>query len=337
MGAAGDVDPTGRVVAVGFADGIVRVLRLAEITPGDSGGYMLFKRKMVFKLHIAPVVDIAFSNMNKLFATTDLDGLVFFFDTRATLGANNSWTPLKFVNMRGVADAQGRQLPQANLGSGAIVCERLSWRPPVAGADDPDAATDSVLCSCNDGVVRELNVQDLLVSLSDLRLTLEQVTYQTMLPTRERIVRLAVPADKATTSTAALLPSPSKSGLKEEAEDSAAVATQYVSLRATVAMYGEDVAHKGLIAGATWAGKAQLAHCLRTDDVVEAELALGTYAADGKDYAKTPSPSCIRSSRSRQFVLVGAADGSVTVRPSQYPKVFFRFVGHNGTPADANL
>jgi len=36
-------------------------------------------------------------------------------------------------------------------------------------------------------------------------------------------------------------------------------------------------------------------------------------------------------------LLVGAADGSVTVRPSQYPKVFFRFVGHNGAPGGASV
>ena len=165
------VDPTGRLVAVGFADGIVRVLRLAELSAG--GGYLMFRRKMVFKPHNAAVLDLAFSEMNRLFCTTGADGLVFFFDTRATLGANNSWTPLKFVKLAPVADTQGLTLP-VNLGNATIFCDRFSWRPVDPHLNDKGVDPDSVLCSCNDGVVREMFVKDLVMSMADLRLTLEQ-------------------------------------------------------------------------------------------------------------------------------------------------------------------
>ena len=330
-----NVDPTGRSVAVGFADGIVRVLRLTEVTAG--GGYLLFRRNMVFKPHNAAVLDIAFSHMSRLLATTGADGLVFVFDTRATLGAGNSWTPLKFVKMGPVGDAQGRALP-VNMGSGLVVCDRLSWKPSnhsVDGVDDPVSDVDSVLCSCNDGVVRELFVQDLVMPVESLRLTLEQASYQTTLPLAERIVRVAVPLT-ATPSVPALLSS-SKGQLtamvESETDPVAANKTtnQYLSAKTTLAVYDENAAYDGMIVGLAQGGKMQLARCPKIDDVVEAELAVGVYAGDGKEYAKTPQTTAIRASHSRHFVVVGAADGSVTVRPSQYPRVFVRFVGHNGS------
>ena len=124
------VDPTARTVVVGFQDGIIRVLKLVEKSKGEP--YNGFKRKMVFKPHNSPILDLSFSPNSPIFASTSGDGTVFFFDTRSKFSKNNSWIPLKFVRILPIIDGiNGAQIPDPtpmSTNASKIVCEKLSWR-----------------------------------------------------------------------------------------------------------------------------------------------------------------------------------------------------------------
>ena len=124
------VDPTARTVVVGFQDGIIRVLKVVEKSKGEP--YNGFKRKMVFKPHNSPILDLSFSPNSPILASTSGDGTVFFFDTRSKFSKNNSWIPLKFVRILPIIDGiNGAQLPDPtpmSTHASKIVCEKLSWR-----------------------------------------------------------------------------------------------------------------------------------------------------------------------------------------------------------------
>ena len=173
------------------------MLKLVEYEAG--GGYRDFRRKMVFKPHNVPVIDINFSEINPLFATAAEDGTVFFFDIRAKFSINNSWIPLKFVRIDAVTDIQIKilhaQLSSAsnnnnnnninnnsNSHDSIILCERISWKS--------DGDKDIAICSCSDGVIREFEVQGLVKSEEDLSVTVDLHTYETVLPLTERILRV---------------------------------------------------------------------------------------------------------------------------------------------------
>lgn len=145
------VDPSGRSIAVGFADGIIRVLKIIEYDIGQ--GYKNFRRRMVFKPHNASVIDVAFSELSPLFTSCGADGTVFFFDTRSAFARNKQFIPLKFIRFSPVIDLQGKSLPPPLPGQfpgqvSVILCEKLIWR--ISGRED------SLACVCSDGVLREV-------------------------------------------------------------------------------------------------------------------------------------------------------------------------------------
>ena len=157
----------------------------------------------------------------------------------------------------------------------------------------------------------------------------------------ERIVRVGVPVPAGAgdgkgnaASTVSLTTKTTKGGASGGAEGSegAEPVIQYVSVKTTLAIFNENfVQNEGMLLGGVWGGKTLLAQCKSSDDVIDSELAMGVYSLDGKDAAKTPLPTCARVSNSREFFVVGTNDGTVTIRPSKFPKVFVRFVGHNGS------
>ena len=165
---------------------MIRVLRLVEIELG--GGYKDFRRKMVFKPHNAGILDLSFSELNPLFATTGGDGTVFFFDIRSNLSVNNQWIPLKFIRILPVSDSS-RELPHTTLTTNTnnlIICERLSWKILTENAGNKDI----IMCSCSDGILREFDVLTLVQKEEELTATIELPTYETFLPIIERIFRV---------------------------------------------------------------------------------------------------------------------------------------------------
>jgi WD40 repeat protein len=146
------VDLSGYSVAVGFADGIVRVLTIAYDT---FGTFAQLKRKFVCKPHNAPVVDICFSNNGNYVATAGKDGIVFFLkcanNSHKTHAAGSiSWTPLKFVTVASPLLATTHQLSQQQIlaGKGPFYAEAVSW----------NMADDAVLMSCSDSMLRQVSL-----------------------------------------------------------------------------------------------------------------------------------------------------------------------------------
>jgi WD40 repeat protein len=239
------VDPTARTVVVGFQDGIIRVLKLVEKAKGEP--YSGFRRKMVFKPHNSPILDISFSPFSPTLASTSADGTVFFFDTRSKFSSNNSWIPLKFVRILPLVDGKnGAQNPgPAPLSShpAKIVCEKLTWRMNYkkqdayhdkshiddagdghgngdGNGDDNNVDSNEIkdnnsnntvintnkdgnnngegvgdvtaVCVCSDGIIREYSLSTIIKDHHELSLTVELSTYETVVRTVERTIRLPV-------------------------------------------------------------------------------------------------------------------------------------------------
>jgi WD40 repeat protein len=92
------LDPSGRTIIAGFADGTVRVLGLAE--GNDSKDRIVFIRKMVCKPHNSAVVDLSFNGSGTILATTGKDGIVFFLRCLSPSGNElRVYWPLKFVTI----------------------------------------------------------------------------------------------------------------------------------------------------------------------------------------------------------------------------------------------
>ena len=240
------VDPTARTVVVGFQNGIIRVLKLVEKAKGEP--YNGFRRKMVFKPHNSPILDISFSPFSPTLASTSADGTVFFFDTRSQFSSNNSWIPLKFVRILPLVDGKnGAQNPgpaPMSFHPPKIVCERLTWRMNYKRNDDNhgDAHNDdtgdghgnnngddkngdsdeikknnsnntirntnndnnnnnnagecvgdvTAVCVCSDGIIREYSLSTIIKDQHELSLTVELSTYETVVRSVERTIRLPV-------------------------------------------------------------------------------------------------------------------------------------------------
>jgi WD40 repeat protein len=155
---------------------------------------------MVFKPHNATVLDISFCPTCPLFATTGADGTVFFFDTNSGL-RGSSWAPLKFVRIAPPMDVPGRTLPPTAPSTNKIVCEKISWRltSDISSVSNDSTIeiiagtgteTDTAVCCCSDGVMREFSVGHLVTRTPDSREISELSTYETTVSTVERVVRV---------------------------------------------------------------------------------------------------------------------------------------------------
>jgi WD40 repeat protein len=113
----------------------------------DEDGNLKFKRKMAFKPHTGAITELSFAETSHILATAGVDGIVFFFDCRDNNGPDNSWTPLRFARMNIHAKS-----PDPILAEKVIVAEKMSWCP----------TSDVVLCSCSDGVLREVDVYNMV-------------------------------------------------------------------------------------------------------------------------------------------------------------------------------
>lgn len=100
------LDADGHSFLVGFADGVVRMLKLAISEEDET----IVTRTMVMKPHNAPVTDLSFDTSRNVLATSGKDGIVFFFNCTEFNGPKKSWTPLCFVTI-----APGQQQLSSSL------------------------------------------------------------------------------------------------------------------------------------------------------------------------------------------------------------------------------
>ena len=360
------LDPSGKMVAVGFADGVVRVLSLGQedVDHSSKNHQLSFLRKMVFKPHNAPVMDISFSSDGNLLATSGSDGIVFFFQCVPVVDAATQWTPIRFVTM----------LPDPNgITKNPVSCKSISW----------SADGFYVLCVCTDGVLREVELKSLrsLIGQAVAGEVQEITSFEADFPIRDVNTRVPLPVNTMVKSgTAATLSISSPSKLESQASaismgsplkggDSAANLSANNSVSSgnnetrpnTASTLGESVgtATTAMTASASVPAKINAAiHTINRDvsGVITAaslsqknytfegdqfeelpfrELANGLYTTEGKDQLKNPLATSFRYSRSKRFLVCGLSDGSVTLRPSEYLEVFARAAVHtavgNGT------
>lgn len=353
------LDPTGKMVAVGFADGVVRILALGEPENLEEAGLrtsqLTYLRKMAFKPHNSPVTDISFSTDCTMLATAGGDGIVFFFQCTPVVDAVTVWTPVRFVTM--LPDASG-------VAKNPVSCKQLSW-----SSDD-----FNVLCACTDGVLREIDLRNLKTVILDAALGEEIVTYEANFEVRDVNTRVPISNSAVITksgSTATLAPttpgkgeggdSPSSpvkgesvaqlsSNLSSSAVDATRPGTastaavseagptlSVVPAKINSAIYTINRYVTGVVVAATLNQKNYTFECDQFEEIPLRELSAGLYTTEGKDQLKTPLASCFRYSRSRQFLIAGMADGSVVLRPSEYLEVFARAAAHNSIGAGVAL
>jgi WD40 repeat protein len=319
------LDAGGRLVVVGFADGVVRVLGLGE----NDKGKLSFIRKMVFKPHNAAVTELSFNAEGSLLASAGKDGIIFFLDTSSSSAA---WSPIRFVTV----------VPGSNTvtGRAPVSCERISW----------NINSTALLCTCSDGILREMDLQQ-LQEARELTGTAEVVTFEAFFPLREVSVRVpvlsasksAVPPPLLKTKTDATIltartadedvetattggESPSKASQNATKTEE----TTLVAAKVSQAIYSLNRTEGGVLAASVLNQKACLLECDPTETVRSRELPLGLYSTTGtKDFLKTPAVTALRYGWNKTFLYIGAADGSVTVRSSAYLETFTRAVGHN--------
>ncbi|XP_041088697.1 cilia- and flagella-associated protein 44 isoform X2 [Polyodon spathula] len=99
------VNPKGGLIAVGFEDGVVRILEiyspkgLTLVAGRTNIGDAEIRLKQAFKPHTAPVTAIAYERNGEMMATGSTDNTVFFF----TVGDN--YEPIGFVRVPGPVQA----------------------------------------------------------------------------------------------------------------------------------------------------------------------------------------------------------------------------------------
>ena len=298
------VDPSGRSIVVGFSDGTVRVLGLAE--GGEGMDSVVFIRKMACKPHNAAVVDLAFNASGTVLATAGKDGKVFFLRSLSPSGEElSSYWPLKFVAMN--------SLPSSS--KAPVFCERLTWSPNDA----------NILCVCSDGVLREVDLYKLLNEMDSYSNSEETMTFEGSFPLREIVTK--IPVLSVSKSAASLNASVDVKSDDKSVEEAA----QLVPLKTTKAMYALNRSGGSIVTASTANQKSYLFECDISVEIPLRELSNGLYSSDGKEVPKNPQPTACRYSWSKKFLLIGTADGSVIVRPSEYLETFMRAAGHSNT------
>jgi WD40 repeat protein len=155
------LDSSGKYIVVGFADGVIRILGIGG--RGSDGKFSLI-RKMAFKPHNASVIDLSFNADGSALATSGKDGIIFFFACSSSVTVSDDATdyllekiiPIKFCNVV-------LNIVENTAYKNIISCERLVFNQNGS----------TLLCTCSDGVLREINVNE-LKALNSLKNLLRQ-------------------------------------------------------------------------------------------------------------------------------------------------------------------
>ena len=317
-----DLDKNAKHILVGFADGIVRCLVLSL----DDEDKITLRQKFVSKPHSAAVCDIKFCEDSSYLCTSSRDGTIFILKTSARIplaSGKDPWTPVRLMIVA----------PGGNVKS-PTCAETLCWK----------SDGNAILLSCTDGILREINVSSVPT------LELECDTYEHVFPMKEfsgQVIK--EPEAKKAVEITKVEDEGGEEGeaspAKPETNDVEVVPIEYNNVKVSTAIYKSGDSNKDCIyTGVT--SSAFRMHLLEYDGVVgtinivngetnkpqqpNGELVMGLYTSDGKAQLKTPLPTALHYTSSKNFLGVGANDGSVNVRPSAFPAVFLRMSAHNG-------
>lgn len=297
------IDTTGLMTAIGFVDGVVRVLMYTGPNEDEESykppSYTTLA--MSFKPHNTPITDMCFSNNGRYLATAGTDGTIFFFDCMKTT-ETNSWTPLKFINIANCCDS-----------STSIICNHISWR----------AQDDKILIVCNDEKVREIQVAPLLDGT--VKMTNAE-TFAWKLEVKE--------INLLTTANGCPLHQEQTGSYSEDKNDdtSKPEPPPLIPAKATTSIYfnrGNGNEPSDILVGAVAGSASQLLMCNFTNEKPICELKIGLHATESKEFSKAPIMTTMQYSRSGRIIIMGTVLGNVIVRPIEYIESFLRLEAHN--------
>ncbi|XP_016158294.1 PREDICTED: cilia- and flagella-associated protein 44 isoform X3 [Ficedula albicollis] len=116
------VNPEGGLIAVGFEDGVVRIIEVYDpkLLPGHEGQAKEsaeINLKQVFKPHSAAVTALAYEQKGDVFATGSKDKTVFFF------AIEDEYKPIGFISVPGPVQALQWSPPSHDKSMLLILCE----------------------------------------------------------------------------------------------------------------------------------------------------------------------------------------------------------------------
>ncbi|RLV99058.1 hypothetical protein DV515_00010252, partial [Chloebia gouldiae] len=141
MWAPAVVNPEGGVIAVGFEDGVVRIIEVYDPKrlPGHAGRaneIAEINLKQVFKPHAAAVTALAYKPKGDVFATGSKDKTVFFF------AIEDEYKPIGFICVPGPVQALQWSPPSHDKSTLLILCENgFAVQVPAPLRGKHDAAT----------------------------------------------------------------------------------------------------------------------------------------------------------------------------------------------------
>ncbi|XP_053792410.1 cilia- and flagella-associated protein 44 isoform X1 [Vidua chalybeata] len=141
MWAPAVVNPEGGLIAVGFEDGVVRIIEVYDPRrlPGHAGQASEIAEinlKQVFKPHGAAVTALAYERKGDVFATGSKDKTVFFF------AIEDEYKPIGFICVPGPVQALQWSPPSHDKSTLLILCENgFAVQVPAPLRGNHDAAT----------------------------------------------------------------------------------------------------------------------------------------------------------------------------------------------------
>lgn len=141
-------------ILIGFADGTVREFSL--MIDSKTGKYSL-NRKMVFKPHTKPVLDLQF-NKNNVLATTGQDGIIFFFNCKSIDVTTDAWKPMNYYDFNIINTDTNGNCDGVNIVKESVMGAEITYAEQICWNED----NKFLLCTCHDGTLRELHAEELL-------------------------------------------------------------------------------------------------------------------------------------------------------------------------------
>ncbi|XP_017587422.1 PREDICTED: cilia- and flagella-associated protein 44 isoform X1 [Corvus brachyrhynchos] len=132
------VNPEGGLIAVGFEDGVVRIIEVYDprLLPGharQASQSAEINLKQVFKPHAAAVTALAYERKGRVFATGSKDKTVFFF------AIEDEYKPIGFICVPGPVQALQWSPPSHDKSTLLILCENgfaVQVPAPLPGKQD---------------------------------------------------------------------------------------------------------------------------------------------------------------------------------------------------------
>ena len=246
-----------------------------------------------------------------------------------------NWKPLRYVT---VAPSDQPVLGGKKF---SATCEKISWG---------GAKGSSLLCTCSDQTIREVDLTELYEGMDSLPEHFE--SFEAFYPITELFVKLPVPVVLSPSHSKANLAANTVSTTKEKVEEDGGSDTKEESLEASTsspskgssdevlmtyvpskvygAVYSKGRKVPSVVASTFLNGKFQLVETTFSDSEPPKELKIGLHSADGKDLPKSPQVSCLEYSKGKKFMLMGTSDGTIVIRPNDFLETFLRVVTNSG-------